>query len=165
MSGPGARPGAARRSRTICAGALALVAGAVLTVGGCGPDKGMAAGGDPSASAAPKGKLCRGEVAGPRGAVAKFGPRGVTYSVPVMAPDACHKALDEASTRWDGDRLVITRRIGRDPGICAQVMTRIVFEGAARDLDRPPTTLAIEVLSVGGQLVDTVTFSRAEACP
>ncbi|MEE3099529.1 MAG: hypothetical protein VX463_07135 [Pseudomonadota bacterium] len=88
----------------------------------------------------------------------------MSYAVPVMAPDACHFAAPEATTRWDGDRLVVSRSLARQAGICAQAMTRVVFEGEIRLPRRPLAALSAEVLGPGGEPVETVRFDRAAAC-
>ena len=57
-----------------------------MAMAGCMPGQGEGA--SPSAT----GEGCAREVSGPRGASARFSPGAIRYAVPVMAPDACHKA-------------------------------------------------------------------------
>ncbi|MBR26335.1 MAG: hypothetical protein CML46_05245 [Rhodobacteraceae bacterium] len=129
-----------------------------MAMAGCMPGQGEGA--SPSAT----GEGCAREVSGPRGASARFSPGAIRYAVPVMAPDACHKAGPDSAQRREGDRLIVTHALERTPGICAQVMTRVVFEGALRGVDPPPRALVVEILSTSGDVVERVDFDRPADC-
>lgn len=76
----------------------------------------------------------------------------VRYSVPFMAPTPCHVVAPGGPTARRGGTLVVRRTLSREPGMCAQVMTEVVFEGAI-PVDDPPHRLVVRIVNIGGAIL------------
>jgi hypothetical protein len=76
----------------------------------------------------------------------------VRYSVPFMAPTPCHVVAPGGPTARRGGTLVVRRTLSREPGMCAQVMTEVVFEGAI-PVDDPPDRLIVRIVNIGGAVL------------
>lgn len=90
-----------------------------------------------------------------------FSGNGISYRWPVMAPDACYVAKPDADRSVEGSTVTERRILAREPGICAQVLTEVIFSGEINGLTSRPEILVLEIVNPAGAVLDRQAFRRA----
>jgi len=77
------------------------------------------------------------------------------YEHSVLANTACHRASDHAQVRRDGARLILTRTLIREPGLCAQAITKVVFSGEFPKAEDGVEAYVLEIVDQAGRVLET----------
>lgn len=78
---------------------------------------------------------------------------GRSYRAVALAPDACYRVPEAAEAVLEGEVLTVTRRLVREPGLCATVITPVEVVGSLDDVPVGATTFRLVLLNAEGAVV------------
>lgn len=81
------------------------------------------------------------------------------YATTILAPDPCHSVDPASEVARAGDTVTVRRRLVREPGPCAAVMSPLTVAG---EVDGPRArVLVLEIYTATGRLASTFTAPLA----
>jgi len=72
------------------------------------------------------------------------------YDLTVLANSACYVAGAQQTVRQEADKLIATRVLVKEPGMCAQAVTEVVFSGLFPTAESDVRTLVLEIVDEAG---------------